>query len=419
MLRKITYPTRGFTEIEYEPNKVNYSSYNEVPFFLKNQGSTSYTNFFTSSVAGCSNGTITGQISVSQAIAGAKITWTLETSSLDDNSTFTLKPTGSSTYIVNDFSQPYKQGIQYTDLATGTYDYALYAGCVSMSGTPTAQAYFTIDKPNIPSGAIELQVGGNRVSRIIDYGSPSGTNDRYITYEQAALLAEPYYISSIEAGRAFGGGLNPCFSCGTKYFLGENNVYNWDGFHVEYLRVNELHGLNGINGKKIFNYTGNYFVGGPMQSSPFPSTFNLSWRSGNLANQETFDKNDSFSLVQKIIQTYTPETYFPIVKNGLKVGKKLTCPNGTTLQPTDDIHYNYAIIPVITDKYGIANTSNIEYFGGSSLTQNTAYTYNNDWLLSKTTSTNSKNQTEELITYYANDFNNIANTNIDQLKAKI
>lgn len=418
MLKKIIYPTKGFTSIEYEPNTIVYDSYNDVPLFLKNLSTITYTNHFTSSVANCNNTPIVGQVTVNQAIAGAKITWALETSSLDDVSRFTFKVTGSSSYLIDDYSQPYKEVLLFADLPAGTYDYTLEAGCVSFENVPTAQAYFVIEKPNTPTGQIEVQLGGNRVSRIIDFGSPIGTNDRYITYQQANLLDMPFYISAIESGKGSGGALNPCVFCGNKYFLGENNVYNWDGFHLEYKKVTESYGVNAQNGKKIYNYDGNYFVGGPLGVSPYPSSFNLNWRSGNLTNQETYSNNSGFSLVHKLSNTYTPTNFYPITKNGLKIGKKQTCPNGTTISPIDNLYYNYAIMPVFTDKYATATTTNIEYFDGLDLVNTIAYSYNNDWLLNKISTINSKNQTEETLTYYASDYNNSANSSLAQMKQK-
>lgn len=421
MLKKITYPTKGYTAITYEPNAVNFSSYASIPFFMKMQNAGSYTTLFDSGIKNCATGTITGTFIVPQTIIAAKITWTLETNSFDDQSSFQLSLNGSPPYIIREGARTLTNGEMITDLVAGTYYYTLYPGCVTMEATSiTAQASFKVEQPIAPSGGVDLAVGGNRVSKIVDYDGLNTYNERNITYENSNLLDIPFYVSTIETGRSSERTtLNACVSCGTTYVVGENNVYAWDGFHVEYRKVQELTGTNGVNGKQIHNYDENYFVGGPLTNSPYPYAQNLSWRSGNLLKDETFKKDAGiFKILEDMNKTYTPQSFFPFTQNGVKIGRNLVCPTGSVEQDmfVND-YFNSALLPIFSDRFAISSETSNYYAGTNTLSNTKNYTYNSDWLLQKTSTTNSKNQTIDVINYYPNDYNNsIANTQIASLK---
>jgi hypothetical protein len=249
MLTKITYPTQGHTEIVYEPNVVHFDTHSQVPFFMQNQEATGYSLFFDSGNRDCNTGGSTGQFTLSAPMTGAKINWILETNSPDDVSQFKLTLNG--TDIINKI----QTGQLKTDLTAGTYTYSVEPGCVSQSGSVVALALFKIERPVTPSGqGIDLEVGGNRVALIVDYGPDLNSNFRRIRYNDSFLTDIPYYVSTFEAGGGAGGTINSCVSCGTTYVLNSNNVYNWDGFHVQYLNATEELGFAASNGKKVYTY---------------------------------------------------------------------------------------------------------------------------------------------------------------------
>jgi hypothetical protein len=420
MLKKINYPTKGYTAITYEPNAVNFGSHASVPFFMKKQHAASYTTLFDSGIKNCATGTITGTFIVPQTIIAAKITWALETNSFDDQSAFQLSLNGSPPYIISEGARTLTNGEMITDLSAGTYHYTLYPGCVTLEATSiTAQASFKVEQPVAPLGGVDLAVGGNRISKIVDYDGLNAYNERNITYENSNLLDIPFYVSTFETGAGIGGTANSCATCGTTYVVGENNVYAWDGFHVEYRKVQELTATGGANGKQVHHYDENYFMGGPLTNSPYPSTQNLSWRSGNLLMDETYKKDASiFKLLENMNKTYTPQTTFPITQNGVKIGRKLVCPSGTG-EPNSMVNdfFNSVPLPVFSDRFAISSESSNYYAGTNTISNTKNYTYNSDWLLQKTSTTNSKNQTIEVLNYYANDYNNtIPSTQITSLK---
>lgn len=421
MLKKINYPTNGYTEISYEPNTVNFSSYASIPFFMKSQHSVSYSTFFDSGIKDCSMGTVTGIFTVPQTIVAAKITWLLQTSSLEDQSSFQLSLNNSPPYIINEYGQSLTTGEMITDLTPGTYYYTLYPGCVTQAASVVAQASFKIEQPVTPSGGIDLSVGGNRVTKVIDYDGTNTYNERTITYENANLLDIPFYVSTIEVGYGIGNLTNNCILCGTNYIVGENNVYAWDGFHVEYLKAIESMGINGANGKKVSQFQASTYVGGPITNSPYPSALNLSWRSGSLINDETYRKDASiFTKMEEMSKVYFPLNIFPIPinQNGVKIGRKRTCPVETSEQPIyPDDYFNSGLQPVFSDRFAISSETSNYYADGKISSNTKTNTYNSDWLLQKTSTTNSKNQTVDVINYYPNDYNsNIANTQITSLK---
>jgi hypothetical protein len=419
MLKKIIYPTKGYTDITYEPNMVNFSSYANIPFFMRTQHATSYSTIFDSGIKDCNTLGLSGTFTLSQSIVAAKISWILETNSADDQSSFQLSYNGSPPYIINEFAQTLTNGEMITDLPAGTYHYTIYPGCVTMASSVTAQASFKVEQAVNPSGGIDLAVGGNRVVKVVDYDGLNAYNERNITYENANLLAIPFYVSTIETGKGFGGTFNPCISCGTTYIVGENNVYSWDGFHVEYLKAHESFGINGTNGKQTHQYEANTFVGGPITNSPYPATQNLSWRSGNVLKDETYQKDASiFKILEDMNKTYTPLNIFPLTQNGVKIGRKLTCPAGTSEQPSFvDDYFNSALLPTFSDRFAISSETSNYYAGTNTINNTKNYTYNSDWLLQKTSTTNSKNQTIDVLSFYANDYNStIASTQIASLK---
>ncbi len=315
MLKKVIYPTKGFTEIHYEPNIVTYNNASEVPFFLKLQ----------------------------------------------------------------------------------------------TPETPPA------------SGGINLQIGGNRVSRIVDNSGNQESNERIITYEQANLLAVPYYVSSVESGLLSSAPIptGPCTSCGTKYFVSDNNIHNWDGYQIEYRKVTETYGNAGAQGKKIYEFSGNFHSGPSPSEPPYAATVNLSWRSGNLLKDQTYERNTApYSLLKETSNTYNPVAIIPITRYGFKAGRIMTCQQEAFAAGFDYNYFTHLITPVFSDFYHLKSSTTTEYFGGVALSNTISYDYTPEVLLKKTSTTNSKNKLEETTTYYANDFNNIAGTNIDQLKTK-
>ena len=422
MLKKINYPSSGTTEINYEPNTVHYDSYRSIPFFLKTQQAVSYSTFFNSATANCNTLEITGSFTVPQNISAAKISWILETNSQDDVSSFKLGYSSSPPYLINEYAQALTNGQMTTDLLAGTYYYTLYPGCVTQNESVSAQASFKIEQPDTPSGGINLSVGGNRVAKIVDYDGTNSLNERYITYENALLLDEPFYISTIETGKGIGAGNSGVCGeivCGATYILGENNVYAWDGFHIEYPKVTESFGLNGTNGKKVYQYEPNSFVGGPITNSPYPSTLNLSWRSGNLLSNETYRKDVSiFTKLEDMTKIYFPLNIFPITQNGVKIGRKLSCPLGEPESTSiPNTYYHSGLQPVFSDRYAVNSETSNYYADGNTFTNTKSYNYNNDWLLQKVSTSNSKNQSVDIIYYYPNDYNSgISNTQIDNLK---
>ncbi|WP_259014622.1 hypothetical protein [Emticicia fluvialis] len=310
MLKRINYPTKGYTEIYYEPNMVNFKT-SAIPFFLQTQ--------------------------TPEAV-------------VDDSSRF--------------------------------------------------------------------QIGGNRVSRIVDYTGTLKSNERIITYEQAKLWAEPYYISEIEVGK-LSNSTGPCTSCGKKYIVSDNILYNWDGYQVEYRKVTETYGGTGENGKKVYEYISNFYAGDPIEVPPHAATVNLNWRSGNLKKEQTYERTGlTYTLAQESTNTYNTTPIYPITRYGFKAGRIMACDQQALSSSEVYNYFTHVRTPVFTDQYKLESTTTAEYSGGVALSNTVSYAYTSEMLQRATRTTNSKNKVDSTITYYANDYNNIAGTNIDQLKSK-
>ena len=425
MLKRINYPTKGYTEIDYEPNMVNFPTHAEVPFFMKSQNAQFYTHLHSFNID-CATGSIAIQLPFTEPIEGAKMAWRTQTDSPEDVSRIKFIANGSSIPILDTYSQALSEGEMFIDIQPGGYWIYLEPGCISQSGgTVNATTEWVLQKPNNnPTGGFNLEVGGNRVSKISDVVAEGGSPVvRKIIYENASLLDIPFYVSEIETGKSGGGGLNTCTSCGTTYILGENNIYGWDGFHVQYLKVTETaqsYNSQTYNGKKVFTFDGNYYVGAAQSQNPYPATQNLNWRTGNVLQEETYKSvpPSSFELLRQATKTYVESPFYPITTNGYKIGKKLSCPSGTTSQQDASVFYSAGLVPVFSDRFGIATETEADYSGNSQLSTNKSYSYNDDWLLKSAITQNSNNQAVEQSYYYANDFSNTAHPSIEPLKTK-
>ena len=323
MLKRIHYPTKGYTEIEYEPNMVNFANQAEVPFFMKSQNAQLYTHLHRFNT-NCTTGSIAIQIPFAESIAGVKMTWRTQTDSPDDVSKVMFIKNNSPTPILDKFSQALSEGEMIIDIQSGGYWIYLQPGCITQnSGAVTAKADWVLEQPdNNPTGGIDLEVGGIRVSKILD------------------VVAE---------------GSNP-----------------------------------------------------------------VERRTGNVLQEEIYKSvpPSSFELIRQATKTYVEPPFYPITTNGYKIGKKLSCPSGTTSQQDASVFYSAGLVPVFSDRFGIATETEADYSGNSQLSTNKSYSYNDDWLLKSAITQNSNNQAVEQSYYYANDFSNTAHPSIEPLKTK-
>ncbi|WP_338868694.1 putative Ig domain-containing protein [Spirosoma sp. SC4-14] len=436
MLKRITYPTQGYTEITYEPNRVTYPSMTQVPYFMRDQDVLSgYTAFAQDANSDCNQKRKTGTLVIAQNLVGVRFRWELQGYSYAGNnagSSFQFSNSAGQ-ILVSDVSAGYKTGSTRIDLPAGTYSYTLIVGCQTpasapvpptdtvRNGTsgvvsvPASLASFTAEKPQ--SGDITLAVGGNRVQRIIDNDQTTGYNERVITYTQASLLHEPYYVTNHQTPGTIGSA-NACISLGKTYVVNERSIYNWDGFHVLYKQVTESLGQGGANGQKSYTFDDPYYLGTSYTQAPYPPAQNLPWRTGNLLAEGSYQKNanSTFDLVAKSSTSYTSGQLGATVK-GVKVDRILACPVGS-IATTDLVNSYFTVItiPAVSDQFGVGSRTQEQWFSGTLLSQSTQYAYNQDWLVNQITTINSQNQTEKVLTYYANDYDNSAGSTIASLK---
>ncbi|MVM41090.1 hypothetical protein GO730_30910 [Spirosoma sp. HMF3257] len=438
MLKRITYPTKGYTEITYEPNRVKYSSMTPVPRFMRDQNVLSgYTLLTQDALSDCNQQTKTGTFSVAQNLVGVRISWELQGYSNPGNnvgSSFDLTNPTAGLILVSDSYAGHKTGSTRIDLPAGTYTYTLRVGCqtpqlgpalptsipVDTSQTaapvlPPPLASFSVGKP--VSDDITLAIGGNRVQKVVDYDQSKGYNERVITYNQATLLNKPDYITTRETPSTTGQ-LSACFSLGHTNVVNERTIYNWDGFHVSYRQVTESFGQGGINGQKTYTFDDVYYLGVSFDQAPYPPAQNIPWRTANLLTENSYRKNpdSSFELVAKSGTSYTSGR-LSATANGKKIERILACPtNSGVNEQSPNTYFNSITVPVFSDQFGVEIKTEEQWFGTNVLSQSTSYSYNTDWLVNRVATTNSKNQPEEVLTYYANDYENSASPHIGSLK---
>jgi hypothetical protein len=196
----------------------------------------------------------------------------------------------------------------------------------------------------------------------------------FIKYEDEKLLNEPFYISSFEAGFGVGAIIDVngtllvpprCVSCqGKAYRLHEDSIYPWDGFHIEYKKVTESFGTNEQNGKKVFLFDPNQYLGSGSTSTPYPAPINMSWRSGNLLSEQAYAKDlNTMKLISESSKRYNSYSFFPITTNGFIIKKVLECPEITGVSTAfyDQDFTGIGLLPVAVDRTGILSQKTILY----------------------------------------------------------
>lgn len=332
MLTKITYPTGGNTQFNYEPNTIPVSSeqftnttisphlnitYTTSPFV--NTQSTAFTVTKTQSVQMSFTSSISATIKADMPSAQcyAQI--------LNSSGTLIGQIVGS--------------GSNYFNLtAAGTYTLKIYTNVGSdefstSSDVVNMSASLTYSQ-SLGMQAVNQMVGGLRIKSMLNYDgvSVSPFNDRYFTY------ASGYVINPIDSLNGYLTSQNGTGSCNytkvtrntsTKYALG-----SIQGGVIGYGNVTTLNGPSGANGKtvSVFSNVPDNGLSVSLQF-PYPPTDPREWRRGLLLGQS------EFNATQKVRQLYN--TYNFILKTQVE---NFAAGYNTFVDPsqcTDPSLYNY------------------------------------------------------------------------------
>lgn len=415
MLKKITYPDKGYDEFEYEGNKADYSNSVTNDKYIRDSKETAYISQFLSKTAGCKTGTITQEFSISEPLSMARVnvnmigngsTGNLQIKRLSDNA------------ILLNLSQPVAEEWEQaftTDLSAGNYQYVLTIAC------PNEESYgagrFEITKQSTTHTWV--RVGGNRIKKIKSYATTGKPVIRLFQYADSEL-SSPMVLNYNKQASIPQVNLEYCKPCGNKFVVGTNSIFSYEGFHVEYLEVSELVNLESKNT--------NAFVRWPSVGYAYPSPSNVvkhyfPWRAG-LSKRTAVERinGNVFSAVKETFSSYTPDTdiQFSELKD-LKVTQKYPCMDPLLTYPLthnnpyfDGYDFRYY------DRFG--KTREILNFnsdlGGTIIADTTTYFYNSRWQPYRVKKSRRDGSYNEQTTFYAEDFNNTAEVSIALLKEK-
>lgn len=427
MLRKITYPAGGYTEIEYEPNQVSFNSLAKHTYldFVNRPLTTQMLSADTNCEEGAGGGTggggyEVGVFTIDHQINAAEIFWSLTSNNMY-LPTCTVQKIENGNVVQTIMQEVANSGAsasgsKYYPLSPGTYQYILDSGCDE--STTQNSVVLSIVEDKLPPEGMIVNVGGNRVLRVKDFDYAGHiTGVRKFRYAEAELNQYPKYVDTYDViAESLGQSPWTHTVCGPAYTIGNHNLTPQLGFPVTYRQVTELLGENGENGKTVYFYGSEAVIGGDYANPPYPAATPLSWRNGDIIRKEIYQKyGGTFNKRQVTSYTYTPTapTYLqsPEILKGINFGIKAN----VVLGDENPLHYyeyfNSGNIYLPTDRHAVLSVTDTTFNNdGSFLVEQSSNTYNSsDFLLASVIRTGSEGKLLEKKIWYANDFNNLGN----------
>jgi YD repeat-containing protein len=421
MLKKVTYPTGGYTLFEYEPNQVIYRNYKDIsPFIEKNAAPPVYTDIINKAITCFDDGSSSSQgdqVGTFQVGSNPNMSveWRFTTDDSRDQGSLKIQKVGDTQDLI-DVSDKTTVGSKMLSLPAGTYQYQLHIACNFVGPNSRNEAFFAVRSFEYPT-YIPVTVGGNRILSIKDFDNMGKTSSsRKVEYSNAELNSLPHYFDQYDVlSEEVMGAKWPTMTCGPVYVIGERNLFEEPGFLITYKKVTELLGDQGENGKTEYYYDNVGFIGRNYTESPYPPVVHLSWRDMDLQKKIIYRKVGSdFIKQQSTGYTFTPSpTNSFALENlkGLKFGVKGRVVQGYEIPNNYEKYFNYGSIFYPTDRHAELGIVDTLFNDNGTIIQNAssfAYT-SQDFLRAAETQTNSKGKVIEKRYWYVNDYNDILN----------
>lgn len=310
MLTKITYPTGGFTQFNFEPNNISGSKElfedetDDLYLYLTNgqaNFNNSRTTTFTLAKPSYVRITLESEISanVLNDIPSLKVKAVIKNS--------------TGTAIASVFSDG---DTWFNILSAGTYTFEL-SSPISEDDLPTANhtvyGVATIQYPTSIGTTSTLLTGGLRVCSIVDFDGATEYSKRYFQYSQPLVINgvdEFNDYVTIQTSNTYDGGngercnfVNTIRNSSTKFSVG-----TIQGGTTGYGQVKTMYGPNGENG-----YTISYFNSVPDEALsiapydphtfPYPPAVSRDNRRGLLLRQQEF--NAQHKMLKQVENTYS------------------------------------------------------------------------------------------------------------------
>lgn len=438
MLKKIIYPTRGFSEFEYEPNSFTNQFIPDkvkldMAYKLNLLQDKNYSGDLTSKTFTLSRATT---ITFDNTIYGGYIynmatgyNYAQMTGSyielLKVNMTggspvvTSLKKWDLSTVLNLDFTA--NNGKQWIEEVRVEYDSnpnVYYTVNVSLPNNLVNNSYGSVSVKTrfyyYDDTGVDTSISnqcGMRVKSVKNYAQNGTiTNNKILKYYEGKLLNKFEPIQILEV-LCFNCNIIPGVPCPTasefklnKLFISTDNLIREGGNLIGYGKIEETEIANNDNTNNIGKRTFTFSNIENLSSSGFPVVPNL--KNGIPIKEFQYDK--SGTLLSEKGYSYLDlnngiNCYYSIniIKNF--IGNKDSMGAVGTPYADSKHKYSYYATPLISEWNKLQSTQTNQFFSGKTLTTTEVYTYNNQGKTSTATSTNSNN--EQLITkqYYSND----------------
>lgn len=295
-------------------------------------------------------------------------------------------------------------------LEEGDYDYQILG----------QWGYFNLEYYNTSRN--EIEVGGNRVRKIIRSSSQNNKFIRTFIYKNNNLTYIPNFdykrkvvvdpaLNTPEAGYL------PCDYCGDEFVITEKSTVNYEGFHLQYLEVVEQNSMSGKTESYFMPVT--FIESVPVHNSGLVH-LSIAWRDGLLRKETNFTQSlTGFKNVFETQISYSDiNNIYPYKRYSLIVMRNYYC-IGEESDPSIAIQpFHTSSLPQYSDNFGkvreISLSSNDE--GILLKADTTIFEYNSRWQPFRTRKNRTNGGYTQQDVYYAQDY--INSTNVDILKDK-
>ncbi len=436
LLNKITYPTGGYTQFEYEPNSFNNQF---IPDIAKNNlayknyyvldnndvNNTLIKTFTLSKSVGITFSNVISATNINRApwtyleMSGCYIEFT-KTKPVNGTPTTTLiKRWDLSTVLNVDFTN--NSGKQWYETIQVPYDSSpsvTYSVKVFMPDnlnyaenyyhSASVNSRFTYNDDTGIDTSISNQCG-MRIKSVKNFDRPGNLiSNKQLSYYGGKLLnrfdpidvlSEAWYFSCTPPA--------PGYSCPnfvehgplSKLSISSDNLISEGGNLIGYDKVEETEmSTNTQNniGKRVFNY----YNFDNVVSKNYPVFPNL--RNGLIWNEYVYDNLNQL-LTQKTYN-YTNLNSGLVYYYGIAINTHFFGPDPHERAILGGRHkYSYNVYPISSEWNLLDNTVTKQYYGTNFLTSTESYTYNSEGNIRTKSTTNSNNDQLSTTFYYAND----------------
>ena len=381
MLKKITYPTGGYSNLEYELHSSGGNEYNKQTVNLNVFGTPSFTTsiipFNQNDVQLVPFMKIDDVNSCPQGVR--TINYTLTVKEVQSGANVPIRESNRTTAISTPFTVPFNTTKNYYVNFQAGKSYTITIDATSPCQLFTAKLSFSYS--NNTTGWVNKPIGGMRISKVTTgdltgneqvkryyYGSDLNSLTKSTGKARSVEPAITYFESLALAGDGTNEStLKVNFSSSPLH-----DIYNSQGYHISYSNVIESNGNNFEGGAVVYGFntvpeTSPVVYRDPVLGTPFNNVF------GNGEETKTnFYKNVGvFVKVKEINRSYTTDSRLVNSVPGFRASKRFT----SYINSTESYNLStYFINSQWRYLYSSAETT-YDQSGGNGSTQTTNYEY--------------------------------------------